>query len=98
MRLVAIAAVAPAMLLASASAVIAADSTTKVDVEGQTFRVTKAHGEIIVAAKGFIVRKSPELSRRMHQAVEQVTGCKLANEVWTGNTLRGDLACAEDVR
>lgn len=67
--------------------------TIKVVIDGQTFRVTRAHGEIIVASKSFMTRKSPELSVRMHKAAEQATGCALKDEVWTGSTLRGNLDC-----
>jgi hypothetical protein len=53
----------------------------------------KSTGEVIVSSKAMLQRRNAQLHEQMLQAVQQVTGCQLAEEIWMGTKIHGKLAC-----
>lgn len=67
-----------------------------VEVGKQRYRVTiKETGEVVVASKAIFQNQNVQMHDEMLQAVQKATSCRLAHEMWSGNSLRGKLTCDE---
>ena len=71
-------------------------TTTKVKIDGQTYRVTVRGDRVEVANKSVIVAREPLRERdARRRAVAEVTGCALSDELRQGSILLGRLDCAK---
>lgn len=75
-----------------------ATETTKVRIDGQTYRVTVNGDRVEVANKSIIVAREPLLERdARRRAVKEVTGCVLRDELRQGGVLLGRLDCPTEL-
>ena len=70
--------------------------TTRVDVDGRTYRVTvKASGEVVVASKRTMLGYSLDERDRQRAAAVKATGCRVVDELQEGDArVHGRLDCA----
>ncbi|MFZ3484283.1 hypothetical protein [Sphingomonas sp. 3-13AW] len=69
--------------------------TSKVEVDGKTYRVTVEGESVVVARKSMLVRYDIEERDRQRLAVEKATGCRIADELPSSDArLRGRLVCS----
>ena len=93
-----------AVLIASpiliASPAMAKESSTKVEVDGNTYRVFIRDDEVKVFNKsvGAFMKMGRSTERRdqMREAVKRVTNCNLVNDFWEDSWRRGKLDCDGD--
>lgn len=83
--------------LAMASTAAAAQkTTTKVEVDGKTYRVTRSGETVVVARKSLIVAFDIAERDRQREAARKVTGCAVVDELpGQDGRLRGRLDCAD---
>ncbi len=80
----------------SLSAEPARATTTKVNIDGSTYRVRVRGSEVEVASKSLIAIKSLTNRDRMRRAVTKATGCQITDELLVSTSiLQGRLACAD---
>ena len=69
-------------------------TTTKVKVDGSSYRVRVRGDEVEVASKSLFAIKSLDSQESMRQAVAKATGCRIVDELRISTTiLQGRLAC-----
>lgn len=82
------------MLVTIAAMAMAAEKKeTKVEVGGATYRVLQRGPEVVVSAKAFMTRRSPQARDAMREAVLKATSCQLTDDYWEGSRLVGKLQC-----
>ena len=84
--------IATLLILAAAQPAL---GTTKTKIGERTYRVTVEREQVVVANKGLVTIKSLDERDRARQAVRQVTGCELADDMWQGSQIVGRLRCGE---
>jgi len=83
-----------AALLASSPQGAPKSVTTKVKVDGASYRVRTRGAEVEVASKGLIAVKSISHRDRMRRAVKVATGCEIIDELTISpSIMQGRLSC-----
>lgn len=74
-------------------------ATTRVQVEGSTYRVRVRGSEVEVASKRLLAVKSVANRERMRRAVIEATGCQIIDElVLSPSILQGKLSCVREIQ
>lgn len=84
------------MLCGSTALARSDKATSKVEVDGKTYRVTRQGDAVVVARKSLIVAFDVAERDRQRAAVRKATGCSVVDELPSQDArLRGKLDCSE---